>query len=153
MNKRLVSTFIGIVILLIVFPLIFLVIDVVTDIYPKSKDIRLNQTMVSNFRQQTGVHKRTCRHVQWFFVARSNYEPAEILQYYEDEWNRETKPVSPLLAGSEHQGRFFSIFSFTTSKFELSMEKYLGYTTQNITLKEYVIGNHLYICSLEDWYE
>ncbi len=148
MKKR----FIEIVILLIALLIIFLATDTVTDIfYPKSKHIHLEQTMVSTFWEQRGIHKRTCKHIQWLFVAVTDYESVEILQYYEERWNRQPKPSHPALAEAEYQGRFFAIFSFITSNFELSMDKYLGYVTQSIPLKEYSIGTHLYICRLEDW--
>lgn len=145
--------FIGIVLLFVALPVMMLTLDVARDIYPKSSNVRLNQTMMSTFREQQGVHKRTCRRFRWFFVTMASYEPKEILLHYKEQWNKEPNPVSSMLVESEHQGRFFSIFSFTMLNVELSMEKYLGFVTQNKNPKEYTIGNYLFLCKLENWYE
>ncbi len=106
--------------------------------------------MVSTFWEYRGLNMRTCKQVQWSFVGIAAYEPAEIIKHYEEKWNTEHNPLSPELIRSGHQGVFFPIFNFTTSKFELSIKKYLGYVVQNITQKEYAIGNYVYVCSLKN---
>jgi hypothetical protein len=152
MKKRTASILAGIVLLLFVSPILFWAISTKTDIYPKSKGVHFKKLMISKFWELRGVDRRECKHVEWSFIAIADYEPTELLQNYGAIWNRMPKPGHPALAGSIYRGRFFAIFSFITPKFELSMEKYLGYTTQNIPLKEHTVGTHLYICRLDNWY-
>lgn len=152
-KKRLVGILTGFVFLLLVLPILLWAVNFVRDIYPKSSSIHLQKPLASRFWEQRGLHKRECEHVRWFFVAVAEYEPTEILQHYQEMWKREARPPHPALVELEYQGRFFAIFNIHTSNFELSMEKYLGYTTQSVPQKEYTIGTHLYVCRLEDWYE
>lgn len=110
--------------------------------------------MVSTFKEFQGVHKRECKQTQLFFVAMSDYRSVEIIQYYEEKWKREPKHIYLGRVDSGHQGVFFPIFNFTIIKFEMSMEKYLGYTMQDFSFfpKEYTIGYYLNLCVIENWY-
>ncbi len=153
MKSRTASVFTWIIVLLLISPIIFWVISESAEIYPESSSIHFKKPMVSRFWEQRGVHKRECVRIHWSFVAIAEYTPSELLQYYENRWRREPRPSSPLLSNSDYQGRFFAIFSFIASRFEISQEKYVGYNTKNISPLEYEIGNYLFFCKLDDWYE
>ena len=153
MKSRAAHIFTWVIIVLLISPILFFVMNGSAEIYPKSSFIHFRKPMFSRFWEQRGVHKRECARIQWSFVAIAEYTPSELLQYYEDRWRRKPNPGSPLLANSDYQGRFFPIFSFVTSNFEISREKYIGYNTENITPLEYEIGNYLFVYKLDDWYE